>query len=151
MRPSPLGLALATACLTAGCSDSPTGSDTLQCSVPGVLIFDTGVGRSGIPALDLPDVEIASDADFMDDTMRVLGMEIAGQARAYPLFILWWHEVANDTLGGENIVVSYCPLTGSGLAFDANVEGDLRTFEVSGLLFENNLVMVDSQTHSFWN
>jgi hypothetical protein len=87
----------------------------------------------------------------MDDTMRVLGVEINEQARAYPLFILWWHELVNDDVGGVPVIVSYCPLTGSGLAFDANVGGEARSFGVSGILFENNLIMFDEETESLWN
>ena len=48
----------------------------------------------------------------MRESDRVLGMEINGVARAYPLIVMWWHEIVNDTLGGDNVVVSYCPLTG---------------------------------------
>jgi hypothetical protein len=74
-----------------------------------------------------------------------------GEARAYPHNILWWHEIINDTLGGVPIVVSYCPLTGSGMVYDARVGGQVLNFGVSGLLFENNLVMFDRATESLWS
>jgi hypothetical protein len=125
-------------------------SPTLQCSVPTSKIFDGGVGRDGIPALTNP---LLGDADVGvvrgDD--RVLGLVIDGAARAYPLPVFWIHEVVNDTLGGRPVLVSYCPLTGSGLAFDPRVGGELRTFGVSGLIYENNLMMFDRQTGNIWN
>ena len=81
----------------------------------------------------------------------MLGVVVNGKSRAYPFGILWWHEIVNDTLGGENILVTYCPLTGSGIAFDPRVGGLLRNFQVSGLLFQANLPMVDRENESLWN
>lgn len=106
--------------------------------------------RGAIPELDRPELA-GTSASFMHDTDRVMGIEIDGEARAYPFGILWWHEVVNDTLGGQPILVSYCPLTGSGVVFDARVGGERREFIVSGLLFNTNLVMLDRQTESLWN
>ena len=138
--------------LATGCSatDSLAGAD-LDCSIPQDQLVDGGPGRDAIPAIDLPELVDAADAGFMLDSDRVLGVEINGVARAYPLFVMWWHEIANDTVGDAIVVVSYCPLTGSGLAFDAFADGDFRVFGVSGLLFENNLIMFDRQTGSLWN
>ncbi len=136
----------------AACSDggiSPGGFN-LQCNIDTDRFFDGGPGRDGIPSLSHPTILTAADATFMDDTMRVIGVEIDGEARAYPLFILWWHEIINDTLANRPILVSYCPLTGSGLGFHASVAGLSRRFGVSGLLFENNLVMFDRETESLW-
>ena len=145
------------ASLLAACSDS-TASDALTdptagaaCSIPTSRIFDGGPGRDGIPALNLPEVVPAGAASFFRDEDRVLGLELNGAARAYPLLVLWWHEVVNDTLGGEPVLLSYCPLTGSGIAFDPVLDGETRNFGVSGLLFENNLIMFDRQTESLWN
>ncbi len=130
----------------------PESGPNFDCSIPTSKIFDGGVGRDGIPALDFPEAVTADAATgFMHDTLRVIGVEVNGAARAYPLFVLWWHEVVNDTLGGRRILVSYCPLTGSALAFDPVIDGAARRFGVSGLLFENNLIMFDRETESFWN
>lgn len=132
-------------------SVEPEQSSTFTCLISNDQIFDGGVGRDGIPALDFP-VSAAAPAatGFMHDTMRVIGVEVNGAARAYPLFLLWWHELVNDTLGGRPILVSYCPLTGSGLAFDPEFDGKPRIFGVSGLLFENNLMMFDRESESLW-
>ncbi len=147
---APLTTLLALGCLSDELGISPGPAPNLQCTIPTSKLFDGGVGRDGIPALDQPAVEQIASADFNDLT-RVLGVVINGEARAYPMPILWWHEIVNDVVGGEPIVVSYCPLTGSGLAFDRVVNGSTRSFGVSGLLFENNLIMFDRQTESLWN
>lgn len=159
------GLTLLMAALfTAACagdSVDPIGGDlaedpardppVLDCSASSKNVFDGGPGPDGIPALANPDVAPAGTIGFLNDRDRVLGLEVNGAARAYPLSILWWHEVINDTLGGQPVVVTYCPLTGSGLAFDPRVFGGVKHFGVSGLLFENNLIMFDRETRSHWN
>jgi hypothetical protein len=131
---------------------NPNDDPELQCSLPTSAIFDGGPGPDGIPALEYPEIAGGSSAEFVvraDD--RVLGLEVNGVARAYPLRILWWHELINDTLGGQDVLVSYCPLTGSGLVFDPDVNGRIRNFGVSGLIYENNLMMFDRETRSLWN
>ncbi len=145
--------------LTMGCSvdaepgePGPANPPNLQCSIPTSAIFDGGPGPDGIPALEYPEIAGGPAAEFVvRDDDRVLGLEVNGTARAYPLRILWWHELVNDTLGGEYVLVSYCPLTGSGLAFDPNVNGRIKDFGVSGLLYENNLMMFDRETRSLWS
>ena len=144
-------LVAATAWLATACSGTDVAT-TLACvDFDEDQLFAGGPGRDGIPALNTPLFVKAADAGFMSESDRVLGVEINGVARAYPLIVMWWHEIVNDTLGGDNVVVSYCPLTGSGLAFSGLVNGAFRVFGVSGLLFENNLVMFDRQTNSLWN
>ncbi len=96
-----------------------------------------------IPALTEPALVGAESADYLVDSDRVLGLVVDGEARAYPHNILWWHEIVNDRFGDLWISVSYCPLTGSGLAMDATIDGRRVEFGVSGLLFANNLVMFD--------
>lgn len=125
-------------------------TDDLDCTIPGGQILSGGVSRDGIPALTNPDIGPAQGASLAS-IERVLGLVVNGEARAYPFAVLWWHEIINDTLGGEPVLVSYCPLTGSGIAFDPHVKGQLRNFGVSGLLFENNLIMFDRATESLWN
>lgn len=84
------------------------------------------------------------------DDDPVIGVERDGIARAYPLKILVWHEVVNDDLGGP-ILVTYCPLCGSGIVAERRVDGEPTDFGVSGLLWRNNLVMYDERTGSLWN
>ncbi|MFQ5703632.1 MAG: DUF3179 domain-containing protein [Gemmatimonadales bacterium] len=136
-----------------GGGGNPTdpGGFSADCTVPQNAIFDGGVARDAIPALTTPEVVPAANGGFLSDTARVLGMVVNGQARAYPFTVLWWHEVVNDTLGGEPILVTYCPLTGSGIAFDPRVDGQVRNFGVSGLLYRTNLTMFDRTNETLWN
>lgn len=135
------------------CGDSDVaGQDRPTCDLFSNLVVDGGVGRDGIPALTNPNLAAADSADFLQPGDRVLGVVQNGTARAYPIPVLWWHEIINDTLGGEPVLTTYCPLTGSGLAFDPRVgaAGTVAEFGVSGLLFENNLMMFDRETESLW-
>lgn len=106
--------------------------------------------RDCIPAIDDPAFVDADDADFVNDDDLVLALEINGDPRAYPANILNAHEIVNDTVGGEPVAVTYCPLCGSGLAFRRVMDGEVVAFGVSGLLHENDLVMYDRRTESLW-
>ena len=81
----------------------------------------------------------------------MVGVVINGEARAYPHNVFWWHEIVNDVLGGKPIVVSFCPLTGSAMVHDPVIEGSTLNFGVSGLLFDNNLILFDRATDSLWS
>ena len=105
------------------------------------------VDRDAIPALTDPAfVSPGHDAAaYLADTDLVLGIRMGGTAKAYPHNIGWWHEIVNDYLGGRPIVVTLCPLTGTGMVFDGQSLDDLprMTAGVSGMLFNNNLIMYD--------
>lgn len=110
-----------------------------------------GPGRDDIPALTDPAVLAADAADYLDDDDLVLGLERNGEARAYPIRILNWHEIVNDRLGGEAVVVTFCPLCGTGMVFSGIVQGERLDFGVSGLLYRDNLLMYDRGTESLWS
>ncbi len=131
----------------------PATASGQQCLVPDNLIVSGGVAPGGIPALTTPEVVSAAEGDlFLQPDDLVLGVEAGGEARAYPHGILWWHEIVNDILGGVPIAVTYCPLTGSGLVFDPVYQGRVLSFNTSGLLFDNNLIMFDQNaTGSLWS
>ena len=156
MKSSRILFTMASTALVGACGSAttppPIDTGELQCvaSLPVDELF-AAAARGAIPALEHPEVVAADIAVFMRNTDRVLGVEIDGEARAYPFGLLWWHEIVNDTLAGLDILVSYCPLTGSGLVFDPHINGSKRTFIVSGLLFNSNLVMLDRETQSLWN
>ena len=111
-----------------------------------------GAPEDGIPAITRP----AFGADWsavehsLADGDRVIGVERDGEARAYPLAILNWHEIANDGFGGP-LLVSYCPLCGSGVTAKRVVDGEPTTFGVSGYLYQSDLVMYDETTESLWS
>ena len=89
--------------------------DGVEHSIPLDEIFHGGPRKDGIPALTNPKTIPAEAADYLRDIDIVLGMTINGESRAYPLRILNWHEITNDTLGGRRIVVTFCPLCGTGI------------------------------------
>lgn len=119
-------------------------------AVPTAEILAGGPPRDGIPALDHPPTVSATQADWADDDL-VLGILAGGEARAYPIAVLNWHELVNDTLGGEPILVSFCPLCGTGMVFDRRVAGKARGFGVSGLLYRSDLLMYDRESESLWS
>ena len=102
----------------------------------------SGAVKDGIPALTDPTFVAVGDAkaDYLLGTDRVIGLEVAGEYIAIPHNILWWHEIVN--LNDVGLAVTYCPLTGSSMVFDRGAAGGAE-FGVSGLLFQNNLVMHD--------
>ena len=119
-------------------------------SIAAAKILAGGPPRDGIPALDRPSTLRAAQADWRDDE-RVLGVVMAGEARAYPVAILKWHELVNDTLGGEPVLISFCPRCGTGMVFDRRVAGETRSFGVSSLLYRSDLLMYDRGTESLWS
>lgn len=158
MRRLPPLFALITIVLTVAACDAGTSTRSNDnqdfnldnCTIPTDRLIDGGVGRNGIPSLQNPSRAKPDQANYLADSSRVIGLTLNGETVAVPHNILWWHEIANLEVGGQKIAVSYCPLTGSSLAFDRSVIGG-NTFGVSGLLFNNNLVMFDrTSNESLW-
>jgi hypothetical protein len=119
--------------------------------VPFDEIFSGGVPRDGIPALTDPAMIPVAGDDRLEPTEPVMTVEIEGATpRAYPLRYLTWHEIANDSVGGIPIAVTFCPLCNSGLVFDRRVRGRVLESGVSGMLRHSDLVMYDRETHSWW-
>lgn len=128
--------------------------DLATATVPLDRIVASGLPRDGLPALDDPAVIDArqlgprpklSGVRILHGTDRVLGVRIGGQVRAYPLWILAWHEVVNDTLAGVPILVTYSPLCDAAAVFDRRVGGQTLRFGFSGLLYNSNLLVFDRQ------
>ena len=101
-----------------------------------------GASRDAIPALTDPDMVAADDvlAGYMLPTDRVIGIKVGSDYLAFPHNILWWHEIVNVRVLG--LAITYCPLTGSSMVFSNTAAGGAQ-LGVSGLLFQNNLVMYD--------
>jgi hypothetical protein len=108
------------------------------------------IPRDNIPAIDNPlFIPVAEEAQLVDRE-PVIGLIINGDARAYPLRIMMWHEIANDVVGGTPVVVTYCPLCNTAIAFEAEIDGRTLDFGTSGKLRFSDLVMYDRQTQSWW-
>ena len=110
-----------------------------------------GPPRDGIPALFAPRFLSADEASFLDADERVLGIAYNGVIKAYPIKILNYHEIANDRFGDVAVAVTFCPLCGTGIAFLADAGGQKRTFGVSGLLYNSDVLMYDRETESLWS
>lgn len=114
-------------------------------------VVSGGPGKDGIPSIDRPQFVDASAAEFLREQDPVFGLIHRGEVRAYPQIILVWHEIVNDTLAGEPLTITYCPLTGSVVAFSGTSrEGEPFTFGTTGNLVNSNLLMYDRVTDSEW-
>lgn len=107
------------------------------------------VPKDAIPPLFFPEYVSLEKTDLNDEDF-VLGFELNGDARAYPLKIMNFHEIVNDEVGGEEIVVTYCPLCRSGIVFSRILDGKELTFGNTGALYESAMVMYDKETNSYW-
>jgi hypothetical protein len=110
-----------------------------------------GPGKDGIPAIDEPGfVSVDEAAAWLADREPVIEFELEGEARAYPLQILVWHEIVNDELAGTPVAVTFCPLCNTALVFDRRLDGRVLDFGTTGNLRHSDLVMYDRQTETWW-
>ncbi|MBT4153863.1 MAG: DUF3179 domain-containing protein [Candidatus Magasanikbacteria bacterium] len=114
-------------------------------------IIGGGPPQDGIPSIDAPLFDAASEVDYLDETEPGIALSIGGTHRFYPYQILVWHEIVNDTMDGSRVLITYCPLCFSGIVFDPIVKGEEVEFGTSGKLWQSNLVMYDRKTRSYWS
>ncbi len=119
--------------------------------IPLDKIKSGGPPKDGIPSIDNPKFMTASEANFVSDDDLVIGLRLNGETKAYPLFILVWHEIINDKLGDTPVVVTYCPLCFTNQVFERKINGIETEFGTSGKLYNSNLVMYDRNTDSQWS
>ncbi len=128
-------------------------TDFTKTSIEFGEILSGGPSKDGIPAIDNPVFapvgEIAEQGDI-GATEPVITVELGGELKAYPLRVLMWHEIANDTVGGVPVAVTFCPLCNSAVVFDRRVGGRVLDFGTTGKLRNSDLVMYDRQTESWW-
>ena len=113
-------------------------------------ILSGGPSKDGIPSIDNPVFKPIAEISDISDQEPVISFAINGDARAYPLRILMWHEIVNDTVGGVPVTVTYCPLCNAAIVFERTVNGKVMDFGTSGLLRNSDLVMYDRQSQSWW-
>ena len=113
-------------------------------------VLSGGPPRDGSPSIDDPVFEPAQGHDTLEPADPVVGLTIDGDARAYPLRILTWHEIVNDVVGGLPVAVTYCPLCNSAPVFKRTVDGQILEFGTTGKLKDSNLIMYDRTTESWW-
>lgn len=120
-------------------------------SIPLEEILSGGPGKDGIPSIDSPKfISIKEAGAWLDDAEPGVAFSKGPTHRFYPYQILVWHEIVNDVIEGERILVTYCPLCLTGFVFDPLVQGERVEFGTSGKLWKSNLVMYDRKTESLW-
>jgi hypothetical protein len=134
----------------------PNFADLLAADAPSRIRVEEivwgGVPYEGIPALDEPPSLKPEEAGYLQPDEPVFGIALNGEARAYPLRILDWHEMVNDRVGGVDFSIAYCTLCGSGIGYRAIAsDGKRYDFGSSGFLMRSNKLMVDRQTRTLWN
>ena len=134
--------------LTFGCAPIALAQLPQPVLVPEDMILSGGVPKDGIPALNNPRAVPVSSVRTMRGDSRVIGVIVNGEARAYPLNILVWHECINDTLGGVPIAVTFCPLCDSVFVFERRVGSRVLEFGISGLLYQSNVLLYDRQART---
>ena len=150
MRTKVLAALCALAFSQAHAGESKNGFDLEGALVAAADIHRGGPPRDGIPSIDDPLFDDA-DSTFLRPDDWVIGVAIEGVARAYPIRILNWHEIVNDQIGSIPIAVTFCPLCGSGVVFDSRLAAGRAIFGVSGLLFNNDVLLYDRETESLFS
>ncbi len=125
-------------------------TDFSKSSIDFSEILSGGVPKDRIPSIDNPVFRPASEIGNIAATEPVIRLEINGDLRAYPLQVLTWHEIVNDTVGGVPVTVTFCPLCNTALVFNRTVAGEATTFGTTGKLRNSDLVMYDRKTQSWW-
>ena len=126
-------------------------TDGLKHIVPLDKIKGGGPPKDGIPSIDDPKFTTLTGSSFLERSDIVIGLEINGETKAYPLSILVWHEIVNDNVGGVPVAVTYCPLCFTNQVFERVLDGKEVEFGTSGKLYNSNLVMYDRLTDSYWS
>jgi hypothetical protein len=122
--------------------------DLSNSTVPREEIAHGGPPVDGIPSLTEPEFLSAEDAGYLEPEDRVIGLVAGGEARAYPLKVLDYHEAVNDRIGQTDVAVTYCPLCDSAAVFDRQVGDDVLEFGISGLLYNSNVLLYDRRENS---
>ena len=113
-------------------------------------VLSGGPPPDGIPSIDVPEFERATDIGILQPQEAVVTLTLNGDARAYPVQVLLWHEIVNDTVGGEPVTITYCPLCNTAIGYYRQLGDRILDFGTSGRLYNSALVMYDRQTESLW-
>jgi len=127
-------------------------TNTSKASIPLELVLDGGPRKDGIPAILNPKfTSIAEAKKWLKEDVDGIVVTVGKTTRFYPYNIIVWHEIVNDEIEKKPLVVTFCPLCGSAIVFDAMIDGKKEQFGVSGKLYESNLLMYDKATESLWS
>ena len=132
-------------------AQSEFSTDFTKHSIPYSDVLSGGPPKDGIPAVDDPKYVSISEADeWLRPIEPVVSVEVDGQGRAYPIQILMWHEIVNDTLNGVPLTITFCPLCNTAIGFKRTLNGQVLDFGTTGRLRFSNLIMYDRQTETWW-
>lgn len=131
-------------------STSAWSTDFGRHTVPLDEIISGGPGKDGIPAIDEPKFRPLDVSDWLIDREPVIAFGIGDDWRAYPIQILVWHEIVNDTVDGIPVAITFCPLCHTSIVFDRRLDGRTLDFGTTGNLRHSDLVMYDRQTETWW-
>ncbi len=126
-------------------------TDFSRHSVPYAEILSGGPPKDGIPAIDEPQYVSVAEADaWLGPEEPVIFVQVGDDARAFPIQILIWHEIANVEIGGQPLAVTFCPLCNTAIAFERTLDNTVLDFGTTGRLRYSNLIMYDRQTETWW-
>ena len=132
-------------------AENQFSTDFNKHTVPYQEILSGGPPKDGIPAIDNPRfIGVDEASAYLEDIEPVVFLQIGNDARAYPIQILTWHEIINDVVDGKPVVVTFCPLCNTAIAFDATFDDQVLDFGTTGRLRFSNLIMYDRQTETWW-
>lgn len=130
-------------------------TDDTKHSIPIDDILSGGPGKDGIPSIDEPKfIDVSEAGEWLDDEEIGLGLSYKGVDRFYPFQVLVWHEIVNDIVAGDPLLVTYCPLCRTGIVFSRELDGEVVEFGVSGMLWQSNLLMynrTETERESLWS
>lgn len=134
-----------------GAADAEFSTDFSKHTVPYSEILSGGPPKDGIPAISAPALIGVQEANtWLKPVEPVIFIQVGDEARAYPLQILMWHEIVNDTVGGLPLVITFCPLCNTAIAYERTFQGQVLDFGTTGRLRYSNLIMFDRQTETWW-
>ena len=132
-------------------AESEFSTDFSKHSIPYSEVLSGGPPKDGIPSIDSPEFISVEEADsWLANVEPVIFVQVGEDARAYPIQILIWHEIANDTVGGLPLTITFCPLCNTAIVFEREVDGQVLDFGTTGRLRNSNLIMYDRQTENWW-
>lgn len=127
-------------------------TDGVKHSIPLEELVGGGPPKDGIPSIDNPKFISPQEADdWLSDSDPGIAFSRGNAHRFYPYQIIVWHEIVNDIIEGQRVLITYCPLCLTGFVLDPVVQGERVEFGTSGKLWRSNLVMYDRKTDSLWS
>jgi hypothetical protein len=138
--------------LDGGVYSQPVKSNGLSYLIPPDEMYDSGLGKDGHPRLIDPEmVDIATADDKIADDLRGIAVSVDGDHRFYPYQIMNWHGVVHDTVGGQELAITYDALTGAAVVYEASVDGQALQFGDSGKVYNNAMLMYADGSETLWN